>query len=109
MAIDQSVFDKEKFRQWLEDKPSQSIVGVARSCDFCPLAAWLNDQGFISEVISDAAWIRNRWMSNIDKYHCGNAVELPLWAQRFVHDIDVSELRQVMKEAALDVLSKGTD
>jgi len=105
MAIDQSLFDKEKFKEWLEEKPNESIVGVARSCEFCPLSAWLSDQGFIAEVTSDTAVIRRRGLMNIGVHDYGRGVELPLWAQWFVHDIDISDQRQVLKEAALNALS----
>lgn len=94
-TIDKSLFDKEAFRQWLEEQPAQSIIGHAQHCYTCPLARWLNSKGLMAEVGSDSrAIIRD---GSVVMMPQERIVDLPAWAHNFVSVVDEAACQRLRK------------
>ena len=113
MKIDQSLFDKEEFNQWLEGKPDHSIVGHAMNGCLCPIANWIASKGLRPDIFGLYALITDGSvpMFSSKEYE----IDLPLWAVQFIDAVDTeakSKSRRgtlnysdVTKEEALKALA----
>lgn len=108
-TIDQSLFDKEAFRQWLEEQPKETVVGVAGYCWQCPLARWLNTYGLMAEINAENAIITDGGTPMFPRKQAG---DLPRWAKQFVFNVDQAARKRrsprllVSKEEALEALAQ---
>ena len=113
MKIDQSLFDKEEFKQWLESKPDGSTVGTARNGCNCPIASFIRQEKKLpADIHQDKAIITDNTVAMFPSREI--AIDLPRWAQDFIWKIDseaeakkVANMRnshEVSKEQALEVL-----
>ena len=112
MNIDQSLFDKEEFRKWLEEKPDNSTVGHAKNGCHCPLAMWVRSKGLQPNIHADAAEIGD---GSVPMFPAREyLVPLPWWAQNFIYSIDTAaeerakegtlNYSEVSREEALNAL-----
>jgi len=113
MKIDQSLFNKEEFRQWLESKPDGSIIGTARNGCNCPIACFIRQEKKVpADIHSDKAIITDNTIPMFRSREI--AIDLPWWAQNFIYKIDseaedkkaanMRNAHEVSKERALEVL-----
>jgi hypothetical protein len=106
MKIDESLFDKEAFKKWLEGKPDKSIVGQSGIACMCPLAMWIREMGFRVEVGSDKRALVVDGSVPMFK-PVEKIINLPTWASNFVRLIDhPTDVEDVSKEEALDALER---
>lgn len=80
-----------RFKQWLESKPANALVGYTAQSSSCPIHTWLKSEGYDNAVGSRTVRVKSelRWrrllfweLPNEIKY------QLPIWASLFVLNID---------------------
>src|SRR5665213_655821 len=70
---------KEGFKEWLQAKEPEIIVGSARLCAACPIANYLNSVTGKVLVVGSTYWISGNMEASM---------QLPSWAAEFINKVD---------------------
>ena len=80
---------RKGFREWLEGKLGETIVGYTRSSGWCPIAHYLRQAGVESPLVGE----------NMFRVSLGKKKPLPPWAILFVAKIDATPFNITARKA----------
>lgn len=90
------------FRTWLESLPAGMVLGDRRDCYTCPLAQWIDDQGFDVRVTRGQCGVA----PHAGLFSKATWRDLPLWAQRFIHMVDAGQGQRIQAGECLLLLKE---
>ncbi len=79
-SISDALATPDTFRDWLRQHTPNDLVGLPINSDRCPIASWAQIQ--MDDLSVSVSHIYLRYA------HRTGMIDLPEWAQRFVHHID---------------------
>ena len=95
LLLPKEVMTEERFREWLQSKKPNDVVGFVTSGRDCSLALFAQDKGYALAIVNETDWKPSRYKGSIP---------LPSWAKEFVLREDEAGLLRTTAQQALTLL-----